>query len=69
MLDKVKKQQEQQEWQNKTVIQVESKTEEKNGERVRGRKGGGRKKGGKLLEKIIKEHLMLTAVLKPEHIY
>ena len=61
MLDKVKKQQKQQEWQSKTVIQVERKTEEKNGERVERRKGGGRKKGGKLLEKIIKEHLMLTA--------
>lgn len=45
MLDKVKKQQEQQEWQNKTVIQVESKTEEKNGEMVRGREVVGRKVG------------------------
>lgn len=52
MLDKVKKQQRQKEWENKTVIQVESKTEQKNGERVEGRKGSGRKKGGKLLEKI-----------------
>lgn len=68
MLDKVKKQQKQQEWQNKTVIQVERETEEKNGERVERRKGGGGKKGGKFLEKIIKELLMLTAVLKPEHI-
>lgn len=51
MLDKVEKQQKQQEWQNKTVIQVGSKTEEKNGERVGGRKGGGRMKGGKFLEK------------------
>ena len=51
MLDKVEKQQKQQEWQNKTVIQVGSKTEEKNGERVGERKGGGRVKGGKFLEK------------------
>jgi len=51
VLDKVEKQQKQQEWQIKTVIQVGSKTEEKNGERVGGRKGGGRKKGGNFLEK------------------
>lgn len=66
MLDKVKKQQRQQEWQNKTVIQVESKTEEKNGES--GRKEGRWKEERWETFRKNKEHLMLIAVLKLEHV-